>query len=732
MDATTDSGQSGHANNETLGGDGGSLEDGRKRQKTEHETVQEELQEGAVHHEAHEAVHGGDASDDGENAAPSTDPPAHSMEESEVEREESSSSASSSSSPVTSALTTGEHDDGSNESTILEPIEAKLARSDFIMDVDVFDTLEKYIKAGGKPQRVIENLSDGYVGYAQMSNLVGGWLSDVSHYVDPSSNVGTAGNGEGAVSGGGDGSDGSEDTRTPSSANGSSGGLATLVVEEYIKELLERSFDPRVADSTFGGSQGVPAWLTHMIESPEWRPVLYRLSEKHRDCLMLNYAIQKISEAGHQGEIGSLVIASTYFGVFNRVLRNALRRATLCDDTELTSSVIPELLKMCTHSQHTYLYTLAVCRELATVSERGHILMRIEQELEGSLFRLEDRSSCALRLHYLISSLHSYPRLSKAVTSLFSSGELSTGDVIALYDEYTKAVPPPIDHLRHPVLISMFVKHLFDPSKTTQRAHLPKYLYVLSYATSAVDERVWKSDDGAAPTCTGKVDKSRIPSTRSALQAVYRILNKNPSRTELQQHADELESSCKVPVVAAGVLHWIGLVWSDQTFYATAYDKISLGIHLRLLRKICDLHPLDVSSVLSLLVTTFDMDIDLHALTAMEHRQKLLDCMVYLLAHGHVTAVIDAVRRWAPTIDLSLSRHILMQIMSVVQPPFSGSFTSKMLQLLVDPVITDTLKQCKDMKNVLAFLENCRDAADTTRALQQVDTLVRTFSPKRR
>jgi hypothetical protein len=49
-----------------------------------------------------------------------------------------------------------------------------------------------------------------------------------------------------------------------------------------------------------------------------------QLSEVHPSCLMLNFAIQRISDAGHQTEIASLATASTNFGVFNRVLSHSL------------------------------------------------------------------------------------------------------------------------------------------------------------------------------------------------------------------------------------------------------------------------------------------------------------------------------------------------------------------------------------------------------------------------
>lgn len=124
---------------------------------------------------------------------------------------------------------------------------------------------------------------------------------------------------------------------------------AAAVVEAHLKSLITQRFDPKKADTIWGQKvwrtcffvhsfhaspiQAAPLWLEFMISQYGWRSLLYRLSTDHKDCLMLNFAIQvctvcffsclkahaqRISDAGHQSEIASLATASTYFSVFNR------------------------------------------------------------------------------------------------------------------------------------------------------------------------------------------------------------------------------------------------------------------------------------------------------------------------------------------------------------------------------------------------------------------------------
>jgi negative elongation factor C/D len=57
-----------------------------------------------------------------------------------------------------------------------------------------------------------------------------------------------------------------------------------------------------------------------MVKDAEWRNLIYQLSEQHKSCLILNFAIQRISESGYHDEIASVTSASSSFRVFHRIL----------------------------------------------------------------------------------------------------------------------------------------------------------------------------------------------------------------------------------------------------------------------------------------------------------------------------------------------------------------------------------------------------------------------------
>ena len=53
---------------------------------------------------------------------------------------------------------------------------------------------------------------------------------------------------------------------------------------------------------------------------------MYELSARHRNCLLLNYAIQRILKAGHEDEVAGVGSSlASYFGVFHRLLANRLK-----------------------------------------------------------------------------------------------------------------------------------------------------------------------------------------------------------------------------------------------------------------------------------------------------------------------------------------------------------------------------------------------------------------------
>lgn len=63
-----------------------------------------------------------------------------------------------------------------------------------------------------------------------------------------------------------------------------------------------------------------------MIDHHTWRSLIYRLAEEYPDCLMLNFTIKLISDAGFQSEITSISTAAQQIEVYSRVLKTAITK----------------------------------------------------------------------------------------------------------------------------------------------------------------------------------------------------------------------------------------------------------------------------------------------------------------------------------------------------------------------------------------------------------------------
>ena len=68
------------------------------------------------------------------------------------------------------------------------------------------------------------------------------------------------------------------------------------------------------------------------------RQLIYTLSQKHRNSLVLNYAIQRILQAGHEEEVANVGSSlASYFSVFHRLLTNRLKQVPQADAAALQS-----------------------------------------------------------------------------------------------------------------------------------------------------------------------------------------------------------------------------------------------------------------------------------------------------------------------------------------------------------------------------------------------------------
>ena len=190
------------------------------------------------------------------------------------------------------------------------------------------------------------------------------------------------------------------------------------LVENHLQQQLVKHFDPAKADTVFQSEDGTPEWLEEMIKYKKWRQLFYqllvsvlifshilitwifldqstKLIEKYPDCILLNYVIKLISDAGHQGivslffpknslhlgEITNLSTAAAQLEVFARVIKTSIEKL-LDENDETIIENLPKFCEMVNHSEHTYLFSQGLLAEISRKSKNNHLIRRISQEVE--------------------------------------------------------------------------------------------------------------------------------------------------------------------------------------------------------------------------------------------------------------------------------------------------------------------------------------------------------------
>uniref|UniRef100_A0A668AQN2 Negative elongation factor complex member C/D n=1 Tax=Myripristis murdjan TaxID=586833 RepID=A0A668AQN2_9TELE len=523
----------------------------------------------------------------------------------------------------------------------------------------------RYFQAGGSPEHVIQLLSENYSAVAQTVNLLAEWLIQMG--VEPAQ--------------------------------------VQERVENHLKSLLIKHFDPQKADSIFTVEGETPAWLEQMIAHTTWRDLFYKLAEAHPDCLMLNFTVKKlgigavlcvvlISDAGYQGEITSVSTACQQLEVFSRVLRTSL--ATLLDGGEENlEKNLPEFAKMVCHGEHTYLFAQAMMSILAQEEQGGSAMRRIGQEVQKSAHQ---RGHDASQITLALGTAAAYPRACQALGAMLSKGALNPADITVLFKMFSSMDPPPVELIRVPAFLDLFMQSLFKPGSKINQDHKHKYIHILAYAASVVE--TWKKNKRV------NINKDELKSTSKAIETVHNLCcNENKGATELVAELSTLYQCIRFPVVAMGVLKWVDWTVSEPRYFQLQTDHTP--VHLALLDEICTCHQLLHPQVLQLLIKLFETEhSQLDVMEQLELKKTLLDRMVHLLSRGYVLPVVSYIRKCLEKLntDISLIRYFVTEVLDVIAPPYTSDFVQLFLPILENDSIAGTIRTEGEHDPVAEFI----------------------------
>nr|XP_054748245.1 negative elongation factor D-like [Lytechinus pictus] len=544
-----------------------------------------------------------------------------------------------------------------NEDIQKECLEA-FASTDYIMEPGVFKDLKRYFKAGGGPEQVVVLLSENYTAVAQTVNLLAEWL--IFTGVNPTE--------------------------------------VQQMVEDHLKVLIVKHFDPKKADTIFSEEGGTPAWLEAMIQHRTWRALFYQLAESYPDCLMLNFTIKLISDAGFQGEIGVVTTACHEIGVFSKVLQTSINKL-LEGGEEAIVKHLPEFSKMVCHGQHTFLYAEVMMQLLARQDGGESIIRRLCQEVQAVGHQ---RGEGVTQISLAVSSATAYPRACQALVSMISRKALNPADMTVLYKMYSDPDPPPVELIRVPQFFTLFIEALFKPGATINPDHRPKYTYLLAHATCA--HETWRLGKRTSVT------KDELKATNVAIEKIHAICSSGKKgESELSMELTTVYQCIRYPVIAMGVVYWVDCVVQDPTYFQRLTDHTP--IHLLLLDEVVNCHQLLHSKVLEVLIRQFAAPYpELDVMIQMELKKTILDRMVHLLSRGYVVPVIKHIAKCVEKqdTDISLIRHFVTEVLDMIAPPYTSDFVQLFLPVIENSDITDSLRSEDGKDPVSDFIVHCK------------------------
>jgi len=541
---------------------------------------------------------------------------------------------------------------------IIDDCKEVFQSKDTIMEPTVGHTVKRFLNAGGYPEEFVELLAENYHGIAQVANLLADWLIVAGASVEE----------------------------------------VQELVEKHLRDLIVKNFDPKKADSIFTSSGQPPGWIEEMIGHPPWRSMFYELADKYPDCLMLNFTMKLIADAGYQGEMTS---ACSQIESFSKLLKMYIVKYFNLSQNE-SSSLLPDFVKACCHGKHMYVFAQCVIHVLIEQMEEDvHVscMKRLSQQLsQGTLH--SGHSIWYLVLIFLGCGKH--PRVFSALLSILEKKALNPGDMTILYKLYTAPDPPSVNFLRIPDFLDILLRALFTPETPINEDHKPKYIHLLGYAASVYEVM----DEGIRVS----VHQDELKSTVQAIERTQVICASEVGSIQLTHDIGVLYQCIRYPIVAMGAMKWVVHCLSEKN-YAKVLSE-STPLQLVLLDEVSTMHPLQHQLVFNILKGFYERNYpDLDTLVQLEFKKTVVDRMIHLLSRGYTMPVVLYMKECMERqfTDISLLRHFVAEVLEMIAPPYSSEFMSGMLPIVQNQHVTSTLKMSDGEDDVTKFLAHCEN-----------------------
>ncbi|XP_050072271.1 negative elongation factor D-like [Anopheles maculipalpis] len=534
----------------------------------------------------------------------------------------------------------------------------RFGTQDYIMEPEIFGQLRRYVTAGGTPKMAIDQLSDNYTGVAQMVNMVGSWLLTI-------------------------GADAAE---------------LTTMVENILKDAILKSFDPQIADSIFT-ENSPPEWLWDAIQFPTWRSLIYRLVEKHPDCLLLNFTLKLISSAGYLSEITSNLTSSSNFELFLTIFQSTILNYLRQPD----ANTFERVAKVVCYRQHTYVLSQVLLHKLSERVGCGPIIKRLSQEMTNYATQLKSHSN-VVPITMALNGSSGFPAAYAALSSILTTNALKSSDIFDLHRCYASSVPPPINLIRNQQFLDLLINSIFNVKSKLDQKPKSKEIFLLGIAASVCETGIRKGSWLGSVRTSNVVE---VKDTIHAIEAVHTICcNKS---TNLLPYISTIFNYLEYPVVAIGVFRWASSIVSDASYFNLGTDRYPL--HFALMDEIARLHTSLHDQIVQLFARILESKLDhLEVFEQLNFKRMLLDRMVNVLACGGAIPVVRYIAECyaRDAMDISLIRYIVKEVLDIVGPPYSREFVQLFLPMVENTEISGTIVMEDGTDSVTEFIVQCK------------------------
>nr|CDP98866.1 Bm10607, isoform d [Brugia malayi] len=268
------------------------------------------------------------------------------------------------------------------------------------------------------------------------------------------------------------------------------------------------------------------------------------------------------------------------------------------------------------------------------------------------------------------------------IYAMLSKKCLNQADIIRLYEHYNSSEPPVVEFIQDPFFIDMLIDALFAyEGCKVQLSHRSKYIFLLSYASccsTSNDTNMEKEDE--------EMERTEY--------IMEKILDSIRSEREFLKDIRLLLSGIEFTPIAGGLLHYLqGFLLNNEILtefemvHFVLLDEIATkhsGLHIRLFKMLCELYDRQSKS-------------QQPAEMIIAKQRSIIDRFVHLLSVGFALPVVEKINKMFQEgqIDVSLARYFAIDVLDIIEPPYSEEFIETFLPMVLNREIFDKLTMIK-------------------------------------